>query len=244
MHIPRIYYPESLESGSTVFLNEMVSHHLIRVLRLKTGDQLVLFNGKGGEFVAELIEAKKNQAIVRLGSWQKSNSESALKIHLGQAISRNERMDYAIQKSVELGVFEITPLITERSEIKLSQEKALRRQQHWQQIAIHAAEQSGRCEIPAVHLSLTLNEWSIKQKDLRFVCDPHLKKMGSMPLEKPSAVTILVGPPGGFSDGELEFLRVMDFQGLLLGPRILRSETAPVVALSLLQNLWGDLKII
>ena len=147
----RIYHKGELSAGLTVMLEQHASHHLLQVLRKKPGERFIIFNGYGGEFDATLVSANKKTACVEIGQWHERKVESDLFIHLGQAISRSERMDYAIQKSVELGVFEITPLLTEFCQVQLSKERFEKRVSHWQAIAVSAAEQSGRCVVPIVH---------------------------------------------------------------------------------------------
>lgn len=235
----RIFYPEALTPGATISLSEFSSHHLLRVLRLQVGAALILFNGSGGEYQSRLIEMRKNQAVVLIGEWQDPQTESKLHIHLGQGISRGERMDYAIQKSVELGVFAITPIMTERSEVKFSKESLQRRLQHWQQIAISAGEQSGRCSIPVIHAPQLLKDWIMQAQGITLICDPHVAAAHIATLKKEIPIHLLIGAEGGFTDGEVKQAIAQGFQSFSLGPRILRTETAPVVALTLLQSLLG-----
>src|SRR3990167_7085676 len=165
----RIYHQGNINSGITVMLDSNASHHLLQVLRKKSGERFIIFNGGDGEFDATLISANKKTACVEIGAFHPVKTESPLKIHLGQAISRGERMDYAIQKSVELGVSEITPLFTEFCQVQLSENRIDKRVAHWQAVAVSAAEQSGRCVVPIVNQPILFNDW-IKQK-----CDLKIK---------------------------------------------------------------------
>src|SRR3989338_8733667 len=151
-------------------LDSNASHHLLQVLRKKVGERFILFNNSGGEFDATLISANKKTACVEIGAFHPVKTESPLKIHLGQAISRGERMDYAIQKSVELGVSEITPLFTEFCQVQLSENRIDKRVAHWQAIAVSAAEQSGRCYVPVVHAPVLFSEWIVQSHDIKLLC--------------------------------------------------------------------------
>ncbi|TVP93679.1 MAG: 16S rRNA (uracil(1498)-N(3))-methyltransferase, partial [Pseudomonadaceae bacterium] len=167
-------------------------------------------------------------------------AESPLQVHLGQAMSRGERMDWAIQKAVELGVNAITPLFTERCEVKLQGERADKRQAHWQQVAISACEQCGRSQVPVVHPPQALADW-LAQLDceLKLVLH-HRTEQPLASLQKPASLGLLIGPEGGLSSEEIQRTEASGFQAVRLGPRVLRTETAPIVALSLAQQLWGD----
>lgn len=239
----RIYHQGDLSTGLTVMLDQNASHHLLQVLRKKNGERFVVFNGKGGEFDATLISANKKTACVEIAEFHERKVESALSIHLGQAISRSERMDYAIQKSVELGVAEITPLITEFCQVQLSAERFAKRVAHWQAIAISAAEQSGRCFVPIVHLPILFSEWILQKNKINIICCPRQEKNSFIEIESAKNISLTIGAEGGFSDLEIEEVLKKDFVPMSLGPRILRTETATVVALTLLQEKFGDLKI-
>ncbi len=166
--------------------------------------------------------------------------ESPLRTHLGQALSRGERMDWAIQKAVELGVSEITPLFTERCEVKLQGERADKRQAHWQQIAVSACEQCGRSSVPVIHPPMALHDWlSALQVDVRLVLH-HRTEQDLQSLPAPESAALLIGPEGGLSAGEIAQAEQAGFHAARFGPRVLRTETAPVVALTMLQHLWGD----
>jgi 16S rRNA (uracil1498-N3)-methyltransferase len=238
----RIFHKGELSVGLTVLLDQNASHHLLQVLRKKAGERFILFNGNGGEFDAVLISANKKTACVEIGTWHDRKTESALSIHLGQAMSRGERMDYAIQKSVELGVTEITPLFSEFCQVQLSENRIDKRVAHWQAIAVSAAEQSGRCAVPIVHPPVSFETWIQQSHDTKFICCPRQKKGEHMPIDATQTIAITIGAEGGFSNKEINAALESNFMPLSLGPRVLRTETATVVALTLLQLQYGDLK--
>lgn len=236
----RFFAALPLVAQSEIILPDDVTHHLRRVLRSETGTRFFLFNGEGGAFTAELIAFEKKSARARLLSFQPADHESALHTHLGQVMSRGERMDYAIQKATELGVTEITPLSSERCELKLrSEERADKKMEHWRRIAINACEQCGRNRLPVIHEPQPLHEWvTAAQADLKLVLAPAVA--GGMPKSTAASVALLIGPEGGLSESEIATAQAAGFQPWQLGPRVLRTETAPVVALAVLQSLLGD----
>lgn len=239
--IPRIYFPHPLKSATRIILDDPSSRHLLTVLRLHIGEPLQIFNGEGGAYSATLQACEKKRAVIALGEFISIDTESPLAIHLGQAISRGERMDYTVQKSVELGVAEITPLFTERCGVQLNAERQENRVQHWQKIAISAAEQSGRCRVPIIHQPQSLTNFLAQTSGVGFICSPaESQTFPELPATL-QALTLLIGPEGGFSPPEIRQAHQSGFHSLSLGPRILRTETAAVVALSLLQTHWGDL---
>jgi 16S rRNA (uracil1498-N3)-methyltransferase len=242
MHIPRIYYPAELPLNTPLLLSKEAHHHLVEVLRLHIGDTVSVFNDTGKEYIGSLMEVNKRDLKVILKKLVKSNKESPLVLHLIQGISRGEKMDFTLQKAVELGVAEITPVFTEYCNVKLTAERLEKRCQHWQKIVIHACEQSGRQKIPVVKQPLQLkDELQYCKAGLRLVLDPQAtQQLHDLP-NKPQTVAILVGPEGGLSSVEIEAAQQNGFQLLRLGPRILRTETAALVALSCLQARWGDL---
>lgn len=242
MTLPRVYYPHPLQLASLITLNQAASHHLLTVLRLQTGEPLQLFNGEAGAYAAVLADSQKKLAVVEIKEFIATERESPLLIHLGQAISRGERMDYTVQKSVELGVKRITPLFTERCGVQLNAERAQNRVAHWQKIAINASEQCGRCRITTIDNPQTLAGFFAQATGLRLICSlfatPQILPPPTTPVTQ---ITLLIGPEGGFAPHELAQAQQAGFHPLSLGPRILRTETAAVVALTLLQNRWGDL---
>ncbi len=242
MRVPRIYTPATLNSGDSIELDENAFSHAVRVLRLKQGDSLILFNGQGGEFEAELTDVQKKRASAVIGQHFNTDNESPLPIILGQCISRGEKMDYTIQKAVELGVTEIVPLFSERCGVKLNQQRMEKRLRHWHSVIISACEQCGRNRIPELHPAIALSEWQQQSNaSLKLVLDPTAADSLAT-LSKPERdVALLIGPEGGLSDGEIKSAIKHGFSGIRLGPRILRTETAGLTALSVIQQMWGDL---
>ncbi len=242
MHIPRVYCQEAARSGQNILLDAAASNHLLRVLRLKTGSGLRVFDGCGLEFLATLIDQQKKKAIIAITEPRPSFLESPLHIHLGQGISRGEKMDYTIQKAVELGVTKITPLYTQYSGVTLSGERIEKRLAHWRSIIISACEQCGRNVLPTIVPPLSLEHWlQACQEPLRFILQPggnqHLRNI----TKAADYVALVTGPEGGFSAEELALANQAQFQALNLGPRVLRTETAAPAAIAALQCLWGDM---
>lgn len=238
MRLSRFFVDLPLSLGQQS-LPEAQAHYMTRVLRLGLGDSVQLFNGTGQEYRGCLTRLDKKTLEVRLDEQFSGLPESPLAVHLGQGLSRGERMDWAIQKATELGVTEITPLITERCEVRLKDERADKRLAHWRQIVISACEQCGRSVLPTIHPPLPLAEWLTQvQADLKWVLHPIASTSSAE--EPPKRLAMLIGPEGGLSDSDMQAATAQGFQGLRLGPRILRTETAPVVALALAQQRWGD----
>ncbi len=245
MRIPRIYTDLSLCCDSSLVLDGSAARHLSSALRLKAGQQITLFNGQGGEYAAELTEVGKNKVSVKVVEYRDIDRESGLKIHLAIGVSRGERMDLIVQKATELGATEITPLFTERTEVKLNGERLEKKVRHWQQIAISACEQCQRNQVPRINSPATLDQWlSLSEQNvdetLKFVLHHRSEKR----LSEHHAVKdicLLVGPEGGLGEREIEAAINNDFQPLALGPRVLRTETAPLAAISIMQSLWGDM---
>ncbi len=241
MQIPRVYFNGTLSIDEEILLSEQSSHHLINVLRLKLGAMLVVFNGEGGEFNAEVVAVQKKNITVKLDAFKEISNESPLKIELAQGISRGDRMDYTIQKAVELGVTQITPLFTERCGVKLKGERLQKRMLHWQAVIVGACEQSGRCVLPKLNAPLTLSEWLYQAKaEVKFLCDPQAQ-MKLADFAAVGSAVLLMGPEGGLSEAEVAEAIGAGFVGLSLGPRVLRTETAGLVGVALLQGAWGDL---
>lgn len=245
MRTTRLYHPSPLEANSRVELTASATKHLLTVLRLKPGAALVLFDGSGAEFDARLEEPGKKSAWATVTGRREPKVESSLPVTLAQGVSRGERMDYTVQKAVELGVAEIIPVLMERSVVKLDADNIRRKQEHWQTIAIGACEQSGRVRLPQVQTPQTFATFldSHRSGGLKLLLDPLAKQaLKDLPQPKDGQVLLLVGPEGGLSEVESKAAQSAGFQGIRLGPRILRTETAALVALSLLQSLWGDLR--
>lgn len=240
MRIPRVFSPIPLRPGQPVVLDGPSAHYLSRVLRMQPGRELIVFNGEGGEYTGVLTQVGKKTAEVTLGEFTPDDRESPLSLELAIGVSRGERMDWVIQKATELGVTRIQPLMTERTEVKLRGERADKKQTHWQQVIVSACEQCQRNRLPALAPARKLMDWLPQaQGELRFVL--HHRDSRSLPADaRPRAITLLVGPEGGLSDEEIAAARTHAFSALTLGPRVLRTETAPVAAISLAQYLWGD----
>ena len=248
MRNPRIYQNMSWAVGETITLSDDAFGHTIRVLRLKDGDCITLFNGleyqgELGEFQGELINVSKKNAQAIIKSFTKVTNESPVNIHLGQAISRGDRMDFTLQKSVELGVNTITPLFTERCGVKISGERLQKKIEQWQKIVISACEQSGRCSIPRVNTTKSLDDWlSQETSALKLNLHPKAKhSIITLPNEN-DRIRLLIGPEGGLSDTEIEKANKWQFIDVLLGPRVLRTETAALTAITALQCRFGDIK--
>lgn len=219
MRVPRLYTPQALRADSEVLLVDDAAHYISKVLRLRQEDYVKLFNGSDGEFEARIVAIDKKSVTAALEQRVEGGAEPSLAIHLGLGLSRGERMDYAIQKATEAGVSSITPLLTQRCEVKLKGERIDNRMNHWERIAISACEQSGRCTVPTIAAPLTMPEWlQLPRAGASFVLD-HRGEHGFPTLEKPEAITFLIGPEGGLSDEEVEQARDHHFSGLRIGPR-------------------------
>ena len=238
MRLSRFFIDAPLSLGQHE-LPEAQAHYIARVLRLGAGAAVQLFDGSGSEYRGTLLEAGKKRVTVELVEALPGLAESPLRIHLGQGLSRGERMDWAIQKATELGVSEITPLFSERCEVRLSEERGDKRLTHWRQVAISACEQCGRSVLPTIHPPQLLADWLAQTAaDLRLVLHPVAEPLTSHP--RPASLAFLIGPEGGLTDAEVAQAQRAGYQAARLGPRVLRTETAPVVALSVAQQLWGD----
>lgn len=242
MRTPRIYFQDQIIVHTDIVLPPHTTHYLSHVLRLKQAAPLILFNGKGGEYEASIANIQKKQVIVRVHRFIPKDTESSLKIHLVQGIARGEKMDFVIQKAVELGVYEITPVLTEYSSIKLDEERLKKRMTHWQHIIISSCEQSGRTVLPTLHPVSSLTTFIEGcTSNMKFCCDPSFSATRINPSDKHNDAILLIGPEGGLSPSEVTASLQKSFKGLSLGPRILRTETAGIVACTLLQAAWGDL---
>ena len=241
MRHSRIYTPQSLSTFDTVELAGKASHYLSRVLRLSTGDRVSLFNGDGRDYLGKISEIHRQNVLVNLIDSQIPGNESPLKITLVQAISRGERMDYSLQKATELGVFCIQPVISSRVEVRLDDKRQAKRLAHWQRVVISACEQSSRATVPGVNAPLSLDQWMAGvDASPRLVLEPAaVTKMSSFSLTD-EAVSILVGPEGGFTGEEMEKLLSGGVTAVSFGPRILRTETAGPAAIAVLQSIAGD----
>jgi 16S rRNA (uracil1498-N3)-methyltransferase len=241
MRIPRLFLPMPLAEASVITLPEERAHYLKTVLRLRVGSELVVFNGGGDEFSAEVERLSRAESQLRLVKRSQQSRESPLSVHLGLGISRGERMDLVIQKAVELGVSAISPLVAERTVVRLDDERRASRWAHWQRVAQSACEQCQRNRVPSLAEPTALEEWLSTVAGTRLLLDP----AGSRSLRDiaPSneGVVILAGPEGGFSSEERAKAVQAGFIAVRFGPRILRTETAAIAALCAAQALWGDL---
>ncbi|QDC96746.1 16S rRNA (uracil(1498)-N(3))-methyltransferase [Candidatus Methylopumilus universalis] len=240
----RFYHSEKLELKHVVELIAQTHIHATKVLRLKVGDQFALFNGDGYDYVAKVIELSKHKTSVEIIDRYQVNHESPLKITLAQGLAAGDKMDWIIQKAVELGIQSIQPLLTERSIVKLDRERADKKLEHWRTVAISACEQTGRSIIPDILSPIHIVQWLSNQhqiaNSLKLILTP-AKAQNINHLEKPSSpVVFMVGPEGGFSEKEMNLALSSSFVPVNFGKRVLRTETASVVALSIMQNLWGD----
>ena len=239
MRLSRFFIDAPLALGQ-LQLPETQAHYIGRVLRHTAGDAVQLFDGSGREFLGELTEVDKKRVRVELRETFAGLGESPLRIHLGQGLSRGERMDWAIQKATELGASAISPIVSERCEVRLKDERADKRMAHWRQVAISACEQCGRSLIPTIHPPIGLDDWLEQvEAELKLVLHPVAEPWASH--ARPGSLAFLIGPEGGLTEAEVEQAKTHGFHAARLGPRVLRTETAPVVALSVAQQLWGDL---
>ena len=240
MKKPRIFVDTPLHSGALIALPERSSNHVGRVLRMRPKEPLILFNGRGKAWQGKIDSINKKMVTVYLDSFIEDDTQSPLILELGQTISRGERIDYAIQKATETGVTTITPLFTDRCEVKLTGERSNKRVEHWRQVAISACEQCGRNIPPTIHAPMKIDQWlSSRNTELNIVLH-HRTQQKLSGFAQPKSVSILVGPEGGLTPQEIELAEKNSFHPIAFGPRVLRTETAPVVAISIMQHLWGD----
>ena len=241
MRIPRIYTAQTLRENASFELEPDPSQHLSRVLRMKPGDSVILFDGTGGQYPATISALGRKSVVAITADFDPVERESGLCLHLGIAISRGERMDWVVQKATELGVSAITPLRTERTEVRLNMERAEKKLRHWQQIATSACEQCGRNRLPNIQPAQDLAQWvSGVQADTRLVLH-HRASTAQTDTTSASSIALLVGPEGGLSSDEIATAEQAQFRSLQLGPRVLRTETAPLAAIAILQARWGDM---
>ena len=241
MQNPRFFEPQQLTVLSDVRLSDDAVQH-IRVLRLKNNTVITLFNGEGGEYRATLIDIQKRSVTAQITSFHETINESPLTLHLGQVISRGDRMEFVIQKAVELGVNEVTPLLSDRCGIKIKADRLEKKQQQWQKIAISACEQSGRNIVPTINSVETLESWCSKETEaVKITLHPRASySINTLP-DNIHNIQLLIGPEGGFTDNEIALTKTLNFTETQLGPRILRTETAALTAITALQCRFGDL---
>jgi 16S rRNA (uracil1498-N3)-methyltransferase len=242
MRTIRLYIDQSgFSRGETVKLSDEAAHYLTTVLRAKLEQPLEIFNGQGQSAKAHINAIQKRQVTILVEELLTEQPESSLSIHLGIGISKGDRLEWVLQKATELGVTEITPLWCERSQVKLDADRQEKKYRHWQQILISACEQSGRNTLPILHAPVVSQQWiSLVQSEKKLVLDP-IAAQSLDAAKKPASVALLIGPEGGLTELEIQTAQKNEFNGLQLGPRILRTETAPLAALSILQFVWGDM---
>jgi len=243
MRVSRLYVESPLQPGASLTLPPESSHYLATVLRHSAGDAVLLFNGRDGEFLAHIDQANKKKVRVLVAEQQRTMEIPPLHVHLGVGLSRGERMDYVIQKAAELGVAAITPLYCKFGEVRFKQQSRLENKlRHWRQVLINACEQSGRLTIPDLFAPVSVEQWIPgQQTDSKLVL--HTDAQGASrlsELELTKNIALLSGPEGGFSASEIETAKSAGFHTVVMGPRILRTETAPLAALAILQSLLGD----
>lgn len=243
MRVPRIYHPDPIHTLGPVSLSDEAAGHVGRVLRMQPEQEVLLFDGSGAEFPATITEVSKKQVQVNVTRRVEKSSESPLDIHLGQVISRGEKMEFTIQKSVELGVNTITPLISERCGVKLDPKRFEKKLSQWQKIAIAACEQCGRNIVPQIRPLMKLEQWCAEEDEDALKLNLHPRAQYSInTLPEPvSKVRLLIGPEGGLSAEEIAMTENYKFAETLLGPRVLRTETAALTAITALQVRFGDL---
>lgn len=239
----RFFTDSPLALNADIQLSESAAAHATRALRLNVGDNAIIFNGDSIDYACTLTSVKKNTVTATITGAKAISNESPLDITLLQGISSGDRMDFTIQKAVELGVKRIQPINSQRSVVKLTQDRAEKRIEHWQNVAISACEQSGRAFVPKVLPPLSLENWLSQNpynNTLRILLNPvGAKRLNEIP--KPvSTIELLIGAEGGLSQGEIDLASSQNFQSIVLGPRILRTETAALTAISVMQSLWGD----
>ena len=239
----RFYHSNPLGLNQIIILDEFASHHALRVMRVKVDDFLILFNGDGFDYKGRVSDINKKTINIEILSKEKNNNESPININLFQSISSNEKMDMVIQKATELGVSSIQPIFTSRSTIKLSLDRIKKRLIHWKQVSISACEQSGRSKIPTIKSPIEFDQISegIKTNSLNLLLHPdNLEESSNLPNEYSGDINVFIGPEGGFSQDEVLLLKKQNCINIKLGPRILRTETAPLAIIAILQYKYGD----
>lgn len=243
MNLPRFYCREALSPGAHIELPEPVARHAVRVLRLPPGAPMILFDGRGGQYLAHIERIERDRVMAVLASWDEIERESPLSITLVQALQAGEKMDFTIQKAVELGVCHIVPVESRRSVLRLAGERAAKRVAHWQGVVASACEQCGRNQVPLVAPLEKLENWLARPAPgaVRLMLAPDAEQT-LVDLPPAKEVQLLIGAEGGLDPQEMIAARQAGFVGVRMGPRILRTETAGLAALAILQALWGDFR--
>jgi 16S rRNA (uracil1498-N3)-methyltransferase len=252
MRLTRVFVDAALEAGSSIDLPKESGAHLAKVLRARSGDEIVLFNGDGREFDGVVESVRGNRVAAAIGALRNVDMESRMAITLVQCLPRAEKMDFVVQKATELGVTRIVPVTSQRSVVRLDDHQAHSKQTHWRSVAISACEQCGRARLPVIDTPAQLLNYLgqlAPTEHRRWVLEPHTiapalrdNPLARAPQSMPvPAAEIAVGPEGGFAEDELEAFRIAGFSRLGLGPRVLRTETAAIAAMVWLQTLFGDM---
>lgn len=238
----RIYQDGQYDLGATVSLSPAAVQHVALVMRMREGERITLFRGDNREFAAVITRVQKREVLVQIEHVAVVDRESPLGVHLAQGVSKGDRMEWVIQKAVELGVTQITPILTERSVVRLDAERSAKKEAHWQSVAIHACEQCGRNQIPVVNPMCSLEQF-FKQchVPVKWVLHPDANQTMADYQPESRDMALLIGPEGGFSSTEFLGASEQGYFPLSLGPRILRTETAAITAISLLQARFGDM---
>ena len=243
MRTIRIYQPGTYDYGDSIALSSGAAQHVGKVLRMQAGEQLTLFCGDNREFTATILEVLKKDIRVHIDSVTHMSLESPCSIHLAQGIPRGEKMEWIVQKATELGVATISPLLTQHGSVKHDTARLEKKRHQWQAIAISACEQSGRNHIPLIHMPCSFEAYLKQQQPAlnKWILDPYSPHTLKSQVKHSTHIALLIGPEGGFHEDEIKLARESGYQSLSLGPRILRTETATIAALSILQALSGDL---
>jgi 16S rRNA (uracil1498-N3)-methyltransferase len=239
----RVYIEAALASHATVQLPDAVAHHLTSVLRMRTGEPFLIFNGEGGEFDATLDAISKKSVTARVGTFHNANRESPVAITLAQCVSKGERMDYTVQKAAELGATGIVPLSSANSVVKLDAERWEKKLDHWRGVIVSACEQSGRTRVPKLHPVTPIDQWIAQASGCKIILAIGATQSLRTMKRPDGAIALLAGPEGDFSADELRAAREAGFEAIGMGPRILRTETAGIAALAAIQALWGDWEV-
>lgn len=244
MRIPRLYTPQALATGRSLTITDKPAHHVMHVLRLRSGSPLRVFDGEGNEYDAVIQNGGRDGVTLEIGPAIETLPESCLRITLAQGIARHDRMDMILQKTVELGIHEIQPLWMQRSQKHLNGERLQKRIRHWQGVITSACEQCGRATLPSLLPPLHYPDWvsGYAQSSVRLMLQPDSTQTLASMVKPPGSITLLVGPEGGLEPAEQSLATVNGFSGVRLGARILRTETAALAALAGMHSLWGDFR--
>jgi len=243
MRLTRVHVPDPLSAGRRHTIGGTAANHIARVLRLEPGAPLAVFDGRGGEYAARIESVRKDTVIIEVQERSRSSRESSLSLTLAQGVSRGERMDWVVQKATELGVTAIVPVLTERTVVKLDARQSERKLTHWRGIAVAACEQSGRDRIPDIVAPIAVHEFlhGIDPQATRLLLSPTGTQRVNDLKAPERRIIVLIGPEGGLAETEQRAAVGAGFVAVRMGPRVLRTETAAVAALTLLQHQFGDL---